>query len=185
MSRRRANDGIIAPGGTPGTPRRRPAIEPETPESVYAVVLEQRKLTIKHGSGARELTLEEALELETFNKAFKDSRTAIRQVLKMIERREKWLAKRARKGREVGEQRTIVEIEVDPTSAEDAMVALGIAERGPDECGRERIYLQPWAIDAALDRHGDHSRQTMRSYLITHALRDPDAFFAPSAGDTP
>jgi hypothetical protein len=47
------------------------------------------------GGGTREVTLEEALQQQTFQKALKGDRKAQREVLKWIRKREAWLAKNA------------------------------------------------------------------------------------------
>jgi hypothetical protein len=71
------------PGGRPKA--RRPHI------SAFDIIFD-KSLTITENGVDRELTIEEALQMQTYRAALKGKRMAVRQVLKMIERREVALA---------------------------------------------------------------------------------------------
>jgi hypothetical protein len=139
------------PKGRSGNPKGRPRSRPLPAASAFDIVID-RTLTVTQGGRARELTLEEALQHKTYQAAIAGNRAARREVLKMIAKRERWLAAKAPKhsGIEI-----LMEAE-DPDNANEALLLLGIAERdtratGPDN-PYERLLLQPWAVQAALSR---------------------------------
>src|SRR5215212_6605126 len=69
-------------GNPAGRPRaRRPHI------SAFDIVFD-KTLTVTQNGVERELTIDEALQLQTYQAALKGSRMAVRAVLKMIEKRE-------------------------------------------------------------------------------------------------
>ena len=113
-----------------------------------------RTLTVTHNGEPREITVEEALQHRTYQDALAGNRAARREVIKMIAKRERWLAVRAPKGRPV--QRLIEP--VDPDNAHEALLLLGIAERDTrwvdSKDPYDRLLLQPWAVQAALSRRG-------------------------------
>jgi hypothetical protein len=100
----------------------------------------------------REVTVEEALQHRTYQDAIAGSRAARREVLRMIAKREKWLATKASKRQPL---EMLVE-PTDPDNANEALILLGIAEpdgrwiRSADKNGR--LLLQPWAVQLALSR---------------------------------
>ena len=74
-------------GNPSGRPKkRRPHV------SAFDIIFD-KTLTITQGGAERELTVDEALQLQTYQAALKGSKMAIRQVLKMIEKREQALSK--------------------------------------------------------------------------------------------
>jgi hypothetical protein len=97
----------------------------------------------------RELTLDEALQLQTYQAALKGSRMAIRKVLKIIEKREAALAKK--------EKPAPVNITVarhyTSDNANAALKLLGIADEDPGFEGK-RWKVHAWASQAALSRPG-------------------------------
>src|SRR3954466_6325932 len=81
--------------GQSGNPAGRPkARRPHV--SAFDVVFD-RTLTVSQNGVERELTVDEALQLKTYQAALKGSRMAVRAVLKMIEKREEALAAAALK----------------------------------------------------------------------------------------
>ena len=112
-------------GNPKGRPRKR---RPDL--SAFDIIFDKR-LTISQNGIERELTVDEALELQTYQAALKGSKMAIRQVLKMIEQREAALAKR--------NPHSPVRVKLVPqytsANANRAMVILGIAshDEGHDD----------------------------------------------------
>jgi hypothetical protein len=134
-------------GNPNGRPKqRRPNI------SAFDIILDKR-LTVTQGDKERELTIEEALQLQTYQDALKGSRMAIRKVLKMIEKRE---AELARKNPPQPQPVKMVS-EYDADNAYGALKLLGIIEADPrwgDEGDDTRLCVSTWATQAALSRPG-------------------------------
>ena len=107
-----------------------------------------RTLPVTHNGEPREVTIEEALQHKTYQDAIAGNRAARREVLKMIAKREKWLAAKAPK------KHRPVERLIEPTDLENANEALVLLH------GRRR--LSDWDIaeiksctrDAETLRHG-------------------------------
>ncbi len=135
-------------GNPKGRPRkRRPNV------SAFDIVFD-RTLTVMQSGVERELTIDEALELQTYQAALKGSRPAIRQVLKMIEKREVELVK----GDKPQASRSSIRVEYDANNADKAMRILGIAAMdGSCDTGgyfSRHLKLTTWAAQAALSRTG-------------------------------
>ena len=138
--------------GQSGNPAGRPkAHRPHV--SAFDIVFD-KTLTVTQGGVERELTVEEALQLQTYQAAFKGSRMAIRQVLKMIEKREVALARR----NPAPPHKVRLEHEFDSDNANEAMRLLGVADHGDPPHGggpATRLFrLQAWAAQAAISRPG-------------------------------
>lgn len=137
------------PAGRPK--RRRPQV------SAFDVLFDKR-LTISQNGTERELTVDEALQLQTYQAALKGDRMATRAVLKMIEKREAALAKRSPPSTL---QPMILRSELDPRNVDDAMLLLDItvgdpAWSGPCNYGT-RMKLSTWAAQAGISRPGRSS----------------------------
>lgn len=140
-------------GNPAGRPKaRRPHI------SAFDIVFD-KTLTVSQNGIERELTVDEALQLKTYQAALKGSRMAVRAVLKMIEKREIALAAQAPRI-EPRKSNPYVLI-YDSDSADEAMKLLGIAsiEEAPDGVGwgHRRLKLETWAAQAAISRPGRRS----------------------------
>jgi len=137
--------------GRSGNPNGRPRKQkPAT--SAFDVVLDQ-VLTVTQNGIERELTVDEALQLQTYQAALKGSRLAVRAVLRMIEKREVALAKL----RPPHHTPPAFEIEHEADNAEDAMGILGISDiRSHTDPNKHYgpVKLQTWATQAALSRPG-------------------------------
>lgn len=122
--------------------------------SAFDIIFDKR-LTVSQNGVPRELSIDEALQLQTYQAALKGSRMAIRAVLKMIARREEALAKL-----NPGPPRSSVRVRIehDPRNADEAMLLLGITVRDPDwsdPCPYgTRMKLATWAAQAGLSRPG-------------------------------
>ena len=149
--------------GVSGNPSGRPRKERRAnPASAFAVVID-KKLTITQDGKSREVTVEEALRHKTFQYAIAGNRSAQREVLKMIAKREAYL--NARKGKPRIPP-VDVKFEYSPADADEALLTLGIATRHPagKDLGadREQPLLEPWAVQAALNRRHSGSKLTER-----------------------
>ena len=147
--------------GVSGNPAGRPRKErPAGPASAFAVVID-RKLTVTQDGKSREVTVEEALQHKTYQNAIADDRSAQREVLKMIAKREAHF--NARKAKKPA-PRNDVKIVYPPTDADEALLVLGIATRHPacEDLGadREQLLLEPWAVQAALGQRRGSSKLT-------------------------
>lgn len=132
-------------GNSAGRPKkRRPNV------SAFDIIFD-KTLTVMQNGKERELTVDEALQLQTYQAALKGSKMAIRQVLKTIEKREAALTKR----NTLPPPSNSVEIHHDADNADEVMRILGITVRDPafgDD--RPRMNLATWVVQAALSRPG-------------------------------
>ena len=135
-------------GNPSGRPKKR---QPHV--SAFDIIFD-KTLTVTQGGKERELTVDEALQLQTYQAALKGSKMAIRQVLKMIEKREAALLKLSPPARAP----VAVEREHDSDNAEEAMRILGIASivKTSDSGGYwdHNPRLATWVTQAALSRPG-------------------------------
>jgi uncharacterized protein DUF5681 len=67
------------------------------PQASALDVIVGKTLTVAHGCGTREITVEEALQQRTYRDAVAGKRMAQREVLKWIAKREAWLVKHGSK----------------------------------------------------------------------------------------
>ena len=138
--------------GTSGNPKGRPKSRRASSISDFDIIMD-RTLTVTQDGKPREVTLEEALQHRTYQEAIKGNRASQREVLKMIAKREKWLAAR----RPVSGLKVLTEPE-DPDNANEALLLLGIAEpdtQWSDPTDKYQcLRLKPWAVQAALSRPG-------------------------------
>lgn len=134
-------------GNPAGRPKkRRPHV------SAFDIIFD-KTLTVTQGGVERELTVDEALQLQTYQAALKGSKMAIRQVLKMIEKREVALLKL----NPPTHSGATMEIEHDSNNADKAMRILGIAsvvKAGNGGYWDAHPRLATWATQAAISRPG-------------------------------
>jgi len=133
--------------GQSGNPKGRPrARRPHV--SAFDIIFD-KVLTVTQNGVERELSVEEALEMQTYQAALGGSRMAIRKVLKMIEKREAALAKRA-----LPPPAPIrLAHHCSASNTKDALRILGIAR--PDPALEDRWWkVETWATQAALSRPG-------------------------------
>ena len=158
--------------GQSGNPNGRPP-KPRRPNvSAFEIVLDKR-LTATVGGKERELDPEEALQQQMLKDALAGKRMAIRKVLKMIEKREKALAKKN------GPPPRNIPIEADhcADNANEAMRILGIAE--PDPTHPNRWKVNSWATQAALSRPGRRKFSQREAQSIKFFTNDPDMLQRP------
>ena len=136
--------------------------------AVFLDIVVERTLTVTHGGVPREVNAEEALQLRTYPDAIAGSRPARREGLKMIAKRERYLAARQGSKRFPPiEQRLEPH---DPDNADAAMLILGIATPEPTTAW---LKLEPWAVQAALQRRRGGGRLSKKDVFdIAHCTRD-------------
>ncbi len=138
--------------GQSGNPKGRPRKSPAPPGSAFDIVIERTLTVTRHGQ-PREITMEEALQHRTYQDAIAGKRTAQREVLKWIRKREDWLARQA--NRRILQPITRLS-SGDPANADAALLLLGIATRDDSwdtsDPADLRLRLEPWAVQAALAR---------------------------------
>jgi hypothetical protein len=163
-------------GNPAGRPKkRRPHV------SAFDIIFD-KSLTVTQNGVERDLTVEELLQLKTYQAALKGSKMAIRAVLKMIEKREVALAKLA--PAPVQEPMSF-RWDQDPRNADQAMLLLGITVRdpswsGPCEYGT-RMKLTTWAAQAALSRPGRRSLEPRQIEDIKRVTLNPEKLKWPRA----
>ena len=79
--------------GQSGNPKGRPRAGKAKTSSAFDIVID-RTLTVTRGGVPREVTVEEALQHQTYRDAIAGNRPARREILKMIAKREQALAAR-------------------------------------------------------------------------------------------
>lgn len=162
--------------GESGNPKGRPRSRPTPLPSAFDIVMD-RMLTVRQNGRQREVTVEEALQHKTYQDAIAGNRAAQREVLKMIAKRESWLAAKAPKRHRPVEWR----IEpTDPDNADEALILLGIAEPDARWDGHPRLLLHPWAVQAALSRPGRRTLSSRHVAEIKRCTRDSETLRWPA-----
>ena len=164
--------------GRSAKPRRRKRSKGgEAEPSAFDVII-NRTLTVTQNGKKREVTVEEALQHKTYQDALAGDRTARTEVLKMIAKREEWLAARAPRTGIIERKKE----GTDPRNADEAMVLLGIADHDPVRTDRKygpRLLLEPWAVQAALSRRGRKGFEAQDVADIERSTRDPESLDWP------
>jgi hypothetical protein len=177
------NPGWFSKGRSPN-PGGRPTASPAPKPSAFEVLVE-RTLTVTDRAGTREITVEEALQRQTYQRALSGDRMATREVMKWIMKRDAWLAKNAPKASPPVITR---HISPDPDNADAALLLLGIAAPNPARAefdnDRAQLLLEPWAAQAALRRRRGGQRLTDRERdEIRRCTRDADSLRWPRGTD--
>lgn len=164
--------------GESGNPKGRPRSDAGPSPSAFDAVIDVT-LTLTQNGKRREFTAEEALQQKTYQAAITGDRAAQREVLKMVAKREKWLAARPPKH----PPREMLTEPEDPDNANEALILLGIGERdtswNPND-EYERLLLQPWAVQAALSRRGRRRISDKDVAEINRCTRDPETIRWPT-----
>ncbi|HZG45813.1 MAG TPA: DUF5681 domain-containing protein [Allosphingosinicella sp.] len=156
-------------GNPAGRPRKR---RPDV--SAFDIIFDKR-LTVSQNGVERELSVDEALQLQTYQAALKGSRMAVRAVLKMIAKREEALAKLS----PAPPRKPIrTQIEHDPRNADEAMLLLGITVLDPSwsaPCAYEtRMKLATWAAQAGISRPGRNRLSERQVSEIRRVTLEPE-----------
>lgn len=133
--------------GQSGNPAGRPK-KRRSDVSAFDIIFD-KTLTVTQGGRQRELTIDEALQLQTYQAALAGSKMAIRKVLKMIEKREAALKKKFKPDRPA----VTVSHHHSSDNANEALKALEIIGDDPG-FGGKRLMVHTWATQAALARPG-------------------------------
>jgi hypothetical protein len=173
VSKKSSNPGWF-PKGHSGNRNGRPKRPRGQKASAFEVLMDKTLTVTDRGGGTREITMEEVLERRIFQDALEGKGMAVRTVIKWIIKREAWRAKHAPKA-----QPTPFPISFDPDNADAALVLLGIAAPDPARADvraeRAQLLLEPWAVQAALDRRRGRRRLTERELKrVRRSTRDPD-----------
>lgn len=158
--------------GHSGNPAGRPkARRPHV--SAFDIIFD-KTLTVTQGGVERELTVDEGLQLQTYQSALKGSKMAVRAVLKMIEKREVALAKKL----PPPPSTTSMRFEHDSDNANAAMLILGIADydeplhdAGP---ATRRLKLATWAAQAAISRPGQRPLDEKQIETVRRLTLNPE-----------
>ncbi len=139
--------------GKSGNPKGRPRKVVPPQASAFDIVID-RTLPINRNGEVRDVTVEEALEQRTYQDAIAGNRTARREILRMILKRERAITAKALKPASI-ERMTE---HADNESINTALQILDIAHvdtHDSDKSGKYvRMLLEPWAVEAALRRRG-------------------------------
>jgi hypothetical protein len=159
--------------GQSGNPSGRPkrAITATPVASAFEIVLD-RTLTLTRDGEPIEVGVEEALWHKTYQDALAGKRLAIRQVLKWIEKRERWLAERRPRPQPRARFKGTT---CEPGNADKALQLLGIASAytgGDRRYQANPLLLEPWAVAAALRRPGGRKLTKSQIDLIKRQTRD-------------
>ena len=151
--------GRFTPGKS-GNPKGRPKKakpQAEARPSAFDIITTLTLPMVQDGV-ERDVTLQEALTLKTYQDALKGSQLARKKILKMIEERD---AVRAKQQKSRAFQTRKIEMRAtskDPDNADTAMLLLDIARHDPAGAElaqyhqRAQLLLEPWAVQAALSR---------------------------------
>ena len=161
--------------GQSGNPKGRPRSRKAPATSAFDIVID-KTLTVTQGGLPREVTLEEALQHRTYQDAVAGKSSAVREILKMIAKREKYFA--AQQSRRPPRIERRIEPH-DPENAEAAMLILDIADHDPAGQASADVgvplLLEPWAVQAALSRRRGGQGLTDRVVSeIRRCTRTPD-----------
>ena len=159
--------------GQSGNPNGRPKAQPPSTGSAFEIVMD-RTLTVSRSGVAHQVSVEEALQHQTYRDALSGNRAARNEVFRMIERRERAIAATGAK------QRRNITLEsemVDPQNADAALLCLGIASRDPSRARSEEygeaLLLEPWAVQKALSRRRGGARLSKKEVSeIKRCTRD-------------
>ena len=141
--------------GRSGNPKGRPRKETASPDatpSAFEIVFEKR-VTVTQGGVDRELSVEEALQLRTYQDALDGNRAAQREVLKMIAKREKAMVdsglriqRKCRRSPARWSQRS------QETPMPPCVFSASPPPTQATEYNADALLLEPWAVQAALSR---------------------------------
>jgi hypothetical protein len=174
MSERPASTRFVK--GRSGNPKGRPRNARARSDSAFDIVMDRTVEVVRDGV-ARALSVEEALQWRTYQDAVAGDRSARREVLRMIVKREKAMAPVA-----APRQRLESVFERgDPANADAALLILGIATIDParaatgDKPEDRHLLLEPWAVEAALSRWSALRLTQDEVTRIRKSTRDADA----------
>ena len=166
--------------GQTGNPKGRPKLKTVDRTPVYDVLVDKTLMITRNGV-PREITLDEGLQHRTLQEAIAGKPSAIRQVLKWIDKREKYSAANCAPKTPPA---VPMRISPDPQNADTALQLLGIAALDPRRqdivSERAQLVLEPWAVEAALKRRRGGNRLTDKEIeVIQCCVFDPNSLPRP------
>jgi hypothetical protein len=142
-------------GNPKGRPKKKLPTVTEARTSVFDIITDLT-LPVSQDGSVREVALQEALALKTYQAALEGSMLARKKIIKMIEDREKIRAKLQKPHYPEARFAAIQIVSVDPRNADAAMIILDIVRHNaePAEYADEglQLLLEPWAVKAAFSR---------------------------------
>lgn len=186
-------------GNPKGRPRKvtQPRVKANT--SAFDIILD-RTVPVGQGGVRRELTLDEALMLKTYQEALAGGQRARRVILKQIRKRDEMRAKLAPPASSTHPPIEIRAMPVPSRNADEALVLLGIASVDAERVARVATYttgeddpsqghppllLEPWAVQAALSRRRSGTALSGQEIaVITHCTRDAESLRWPAGSRT-
>ncbi|WP_373085273.1 DUF5681 domain-containing protein [Sneathiella sp.] len=168
-------------GNRKGRPKSR--AKPQTSPAIEVIL--DKTLTVTRNGVLREITVEEALQQGVLQDAIEGNRSAQREVLKWIIKRDTYLAAENRRKSPKGA--TTLQSD-DPGNADDALLLLEITDLDPTHEDyhepRPQMLLEPWAVQAALSRRRGGKKLTKNDLSeIRRCTRDPDSLHWPRGTD--
>lgn len=168
--------------GQSGNPKGRPKGKKTEPLGSAIDIIVDRTLTIRKGGKMQDVSVEEALQHQTYLKAIEGDKPSRREFLKMIQKWEEYRQKQAQP-RSPPVVPQFLE-PTDPENANEAMLILGIAsvhKRASMMKGHTPpLHLEPWAVQAALGRRRGGTKLTKREIQeIERCTRDPETIKWP------
>jgi hypothetical protein len=172
--------------GQSGNPKGRPKGSAVAQSGSAMDIIVNRTMTIRKAGEPQEVSVQEALQHQTYRKAIDGDKPSRREVLKMIRIREAYLYKQDQPTKLQAPTRRMEP--TDPDNANEAMLILGIASI--DEAALEMddhkppLKLEPWAVQAALGRRRGGSKLTEKEIReIKRCTRDQDIIRWPRGTD--
>jgi hypothetical protein len=161
--------------GESGNPKGRPKRRAKTAQTSAFDIVVDRTLTIHKGGRLQEVSVEEALQHQTYRKAIEGDKLSRREVLKMIRKREAYLEKHDVANQWQPPKRLLEP--ADPDNANHALLILGIVSVDETRAGfsghKPAVNLEPWAVQAALSRRRGGTKLTDREVReIQRCTRD-------------
>lgn len=169
--------------GQSGNPRGRPRKGQPLIASSYDALLDLTLPASMDGIN-QVISAEQALQIKTYNQAMAGNRSAQRKILKMIDEREAYFAQSTHR---LPKAEWLSEF-CDPTNAYDALLLLDIASRDLEseadarpESGEDprRLWLEPWAVQLAINKRKVKRPPSASSTLPTRAIRDRESITWP------
>ncbi|WP_340149839.1 DUF5681 domain-containing protein [uncultured Sneathiella sp.] len=163
--------------GQSGNLKGRPKSKAATPTTSAIEVILDKRLTVNRDGKPREISVEEALQQHTLQQALEGNRSAQREVLKWIAKRDRYLM--AENQRKVP-QAVTVRYSHCPDNANEALLLLRVAAPNPKyqdkDNAMEHLLLEPWAVQAALSRRRGTKRLSEKDISeIRSNTGDPDS----------
>ncbi len=173
--------------GQSGNPNGRPKGKAVARSASALDMIVDRTLTIHKDGEQQEVSIEEALQHQTYRKAIEGDKPSRREVIKMIQKRETYL----RKNGPTTKRQTLAHLlePTDPENANQAMLILGIASIDAQALEmnghKPPLQLEPWAVQVALGRRRGGSKLSRQEIAdIQRCTRDSDSIKWPRGTDT-